>query len=314
MARLPSLNALRAFEATARSGSVTAAARALAVTPGAISHQIKLLEADLGVPLLRRQGRGAVPTEAGRAGLAALTLAFAQAAAGVEAIRRSADPGKLVVSVAPSFASAWLLPRLDRYWARAPGIDVRIETKWGLTNFTADSVDLAIRFGAGGYPGLFERPLMDEDYFPVCSPELAARGPLGAPEDLRHHVLLHVDSEICAADFPSWRMWLQAAGVEDRVDYARGPRFQITELALKAARDSRGVALGSSALVADDLGRGRLIRPFPQSVIASLGYHVVCPQAHLERPAVKGFVDWLLEEAAEFWASVVAERRARGAA
>ena len=301
MSRLPSLNALRAFEAAARLGSVTAAARALSVTPGAVSHQIKLLEEDLGVALLERRGRSVVPTPAAQGGLAGLTLAFEQMAGAVEAIRRSPQGPVLVVSVAPSFASAWLMPRLDRFWQRQPEVDIRIETKWGLTDFRRDGVDLAIRFGAGGYRGVFERRLMEEDYFPVCSEELLrGKCPLDAPEDLRHHVLLHVDGDAWGPDFPTWRMWLQAAGVEDKVDFRRGPRFQISELALKAARDGQGVALGSSALVADDLSRHRLVRPFPQSVMAPLGYYVVCPPDHLARPAVQAFVDWLLEEAAPF--------------
>lgn len=301
MSRLPSLNALRAFEAAARLGSVSAAARALSVTPGAVSHQIKLLEEDLGLPLLERRGRKVVPTAAAQNGIPGLTHAFEQMAGAVEAIRRSQQGQVLVVSVAPSFASAWLMPRLERFWTRVPEVDIRIETKWGLTDFRRDGVDLVIRFGAGGYRGVFERRLMEEDYFPVCCPELL-RGsrPLNCPEDLAHHTLLHVDGDHWGADFPTWRMWLQAAGAEDRVDFRRGPRFQVSELALKAARDGQGVALGSSALVADDLARGRLARPFPQSVMAPLGYYVVCPHEALARPAVKGFVDWLLEEAAPF--------------
>jgi len=300
MSRLPSLTALRAYEAAARSGSVTAAARQLAVTPGAVSHQIKLLEEDLGLKLLERNGRSVVPTLAGRAGLAQLTLAFQQIVDGVEAIRRAADPSALVISVAPSFASAWLLPRLDRYWARHPDIDVRIETKWGLTDFLADSIDLAIRFGAGGYHGLFERQLLDEEYFPVCAPALAPA--LTVPADLGEHRLIHIDADAWP-DYPTWRMWLKAAGVEDSVDFRSGPHFQISELALKAAREGRGIALGSTALVADDLRQGRLVRPFPLSVVAPLAYYVVAPKHNLERPVVQGFVDWLLEEAASFQAN-----------
>jgi len=300
MERLPSLTALRAFEAAARTGSVTAAARQLAVTPGAVSHQIKLLEEDLGLRLLERNGRSVAMTPAARAGLGSLTLGFEQLRAGVEAMRRGANPAALVVSVAPSFASAWLLPRLDRYWARAPEVDVRVETKWGLTDFRLDSVDLAIRFGAGGYPGLFEKKLLDEEYFPVCAPELA--DVLNVPADLDGHMLIHIDADTWA-DYPTWRMWLKAAGVEHQVDHQRGPHFSISELALKAAREGQGVTLGSTALVADDLRRGRLVRPFPLSVMAPLGYHLVAPKRNLERPVVKGFVDWLVEEATSFQAS-----------
>lgn len=298
MPRLPSLNALRAFEAAARSGSVTVAARQLSVTPGAVSHQIKLLEEDLGLRLLQRDGRQVAPTAAARAGLPLLSEAFQQLAAGVEAMRRAADPHLLVVSVVPSFASSWLLPRLDRFWSQAPDVDVRLDTKWGLTDFDREGVDLAIRFGAGGYGGLFQKRLFSEDYSPVCAPALAAG--LRQPADLSQVVLLHVDGDYLGPDFPTWRMWLKAAGVEEAVDYRRGPRFHISEFALQAARDGKGVALGSSALVGDDLRRGQLVKPFQQSVTTPFGYYFVCPEENLARPAVAGFFQWIQAEAEAF--------------
>lgn len=298
MTRLPSLTALRALEATARLGSIQAAAEALAVTPGAISHQIKLLEADLGLPLLVRQGRGIVPTAEARTGLPQLTQAFAQLASGVTAIRRAAERTTLVVSTVASFASTWLLPRLDRFWAAAPDIDVRVDTRWGLADFERDGVDLAIRFGAGGYEGLENHRLLSEGYFPVCSPALMTG--LKGPEDLARYVLLHVDADYLGGEWPTWRMWLQAAGVEERVNWRRGPRFGVTDLALQAARDGQGIALVSSVLAAEDLTRGRLVRPFPQRVCAPFVYWLVYPRHHLERPAVRSFVTWLLAEAARF--------------
>ncbi len=307
MKRLPSLNALRAFEAAARLGSINAAAQELAVTPGAISHQIKLLEADLEMPLLVRAGRGVAVSAEARLGQAQLTQAFRDLAGAVGTIRRASQRPGLVISVLPSFASTWLLPRLDRYWALAPEVDVRIETKWGLTDFERDSVDLAIRFGAGGYEGTFNSQLLSEDYFPVCSPALLS-GPraLKAPADLARFVLLHVDADYLGGDWPTWRMWLRAAGAEDAVDWQRGPRFGVSDLALKAARDGQGVALGSSVLAADDLMRGRLVRPFRESVVAPFGYWLVCPLSHLERPAVKSFMAWLQQEAADFSGSSAA--------
>jgi LysR family glycine cleavage system transcriptional activator len=301
VSRLPSLNALRAFEAAARLGSINRAAVELAVTPGAVSHQIKLLEADLGVPLLVKAGRGVAVSPEALGGLAQLTQAFHALTVAVGSLRRAMLRPALVVSVLPSFASTWLLPRLDRYWALAPEVDVRIETKWGLTDFERDGVDLAIRFGAGSYEGLFNRRLLSEGYFPVCSPALLA-GPsaLARPEDLKRFVLLHVDADYLGSDWPTWRMWLRAAGVEAAVDWRRGPRFEISDLALKAARDGQGVALASSVLAADDLARGRLVRPFPQSVCAPFAYWLVCPEANLARPAVKSFVAWLEQETAAF--------------
>lgn len=299
--RLPSLNALRAFEAVTRLGSVTAAAQALNVTPGAISHQIKLLEADLGVPLLVRDGRGVAPTPEGRAGLAALSSAFEQLQAGVDAIRRSAVEAALTISLPPPFARSWLLPRLDHYWARAPHVDVRLETKWELADFAFGGVDLAIRFGGGFYEGLVVRRLMNERYLPVCSPDLP-RGtrPLRRLEDLAQHTLLHVGDSLGNSEFPSWRMWLKAAGLEGKVDHRGGARFQLMEGALMAAREGKGVVLAAASQVKEDLARRHLICCFGEEKAPAFGYHLVCPPENLDRPLVSSFVAWLLEEASVF--------------
>lgn len=309
MVKLPSLNALRAFEAVTRLGSVTAAAQVLNVTPGAISHQIKLLEADLGVPLLARDGRGVVATPEGRAGLAALSSAFDQMKVGVDAIRRAAMEASITISVPPSFARGWLLPRLDRYWALSPHVDIRLETKWGLTDFRHGAVDLAIRFGAGRYPDLAVRRLMNESYLPVCNPDLP-RGsrPLRRPEDLAWHTLLHVEGNPGGSEFPSWRMWLKAAGLEGKVDYRGGARFQTAETAMTAAREGKGVLLAASSQVADDLARRHLIRCFADEGETVLGYYLVSPPANLERSLIAGFAEWLMEEAAVFEASRTMKR------
>lgn len=298
--RLPSLNALRAFEATARLGSLSKAAEELFVTPGAVSHQIKALEEDLGTQLLQREGRAVRPSEAGEAGLPALRRGFEALAEGSAAIRRHTEQAgsTLTVSAAPSFVSSWLIPRLDRFWARHPEVDIRIDTKWTLTDFARDEVDLAIRFGSGGYEGLYECPLFPEEVFPVCSPRLATpEKPLDTPADLRHHVLLHIDGHTTFSEWPCWTMWLKAAGVEDQVDAKRGSRFYISDFAYQAAMRGNGVTLGSMPLVQNHLEEGRLIRPFDLSVAPPLGYHVVCPEAHAQGPLVRTFIDWLLAEA-----------------
>lgn len=285
--RLPSLIALRAFEAAGRHRSLTRAAQELHVTPAAVSHQVKALEAELGVTLLQREGRGLTPSAPARAALPLLGQAFESLRGAVRLLRPEADARILTLSVVPSFASTWLLPRLDAFQQAHPEIDVRIDTKWGLTDFARDAVDLAVRYGPGGYPGLFEERLFGEEFFPVCSPRLLAGSrPLRRPEDLRHHRLLHVDYP------PDWRMWLQAAGVEG-VDASRGPHFYQTVFALQAAEQGQGVAIGTTALVQDLLAAGRLVKPFELSVPYDHGYHLVCPPPHLQRPKVAAFAEWI---------------------
>lgn len=292
-ARLPSLTALRALEAAVRHRSLSRAAAELHVTPAAVSHQIKALEEELGVVLLRREGRGLVPSFQAAAALPLLSQAFESLRGAARLLRPEADDRILTISVVPSFASTWLLPRLEDFQQAHPEVDVRLDTKWGLTDFNRDEVDLAVRYGPGGYSGLFEEQLFAEEFFPVCSPRLLSGAkPLKQPEDLRHHRLLHVDYP------PDWRMWLQAAGVTG-VDATRGPHFYQTVFALQAAEQGHGVAIGTTALVQDLLAAGRLVRPFDLSVPHEHGYHLVAPHVHLQRAKVAAFIEWIRAAARE---------------
>jgi LysR family glycine cleavage system transcriptional activator len=252
----------------------------------------------LGVKLLARQGRRVVPTRQAEAGLEALGRGFALLSDGVRQMRSPEHNDILTVSVAPSLAAHWLIPRLDRFRARVPEIDVRIDSKWGLSQFERDGIDIAIRYGPGGYHGLYEKRLLEERFFPVCSPSLAERIGLDTPADLARTELLHVDGAVRGFAWPDWRMWLTAAGVADQVDHRRGLRFYMTTFALQAAILGNGVALGSTALVEELLTAGLLIRPFTLGLEAVHAYHLVCPPAALERPHIRAFVDWLEEEAA----------------
>ena len=185
--RLPSLNALRAFEATVRLGTVAGAADALHVTPAAVSHQIKALEADLGVTLLRREGRHVVPTEAAGAGLSRLRDGFEALADGVARIRRTAAGPILTVSVVPTFAITWLVPRLERFRLRHPDIAVRIDADSRLADFAASDVDVAVRYAASVDPDLTASLLFEDAVIPVCTPELmTGPTPLRTPADLVH--------------------------------------------------------------------------------------------------------------------------------
>ena len=296
--RLPPLNSLRAFEAAARHASFARAADELAVTPAAISQQIRLLEADLGVALFRRLPRGLVLTDAAKTALPELRKAFAHLAGAVEGVRAGSLVGPLVVSVIPSFAGCWLVPRLAGFVDAYPDIDVTVQAELRNVDFAREDVDVGLRYGRGHYPGLDSRLLFTEEVFPVCAPSLlGGPRPLRRPEDLRHHRLLH-DSQLSGEE-PSlhWGSWLRDAGLAD-IDRKRGVGFSDAMMLMEATVRGMGVALGRSGLVADHLATGRLVRLFTLSRPADYAYHVVTPEGHGANPRVRAFLEWLEEQAA----------------
>ena len=295
--RLPPLNALRAFEAVARHLSMTRASQELSVTPAAVSRQVKTLEDYLGVTLLRRANKALFLTDAGQACVPALTRGFDLLAAAIRDLGVHDARRPLTVSVTPSFGAQWLVPRLDRFRTLHPTFDVRIDASTRLADFRHDDVDVAIRYGPGGRPGLRADRLMSEEIFPMCSPRLLERtGALDSPEALRGRTLLHVDTAQLDEAWPDWETWLITAGVMG-VDARRGPRFTQPSMALQAACDGLGIALGGSVLAADDLRAGRLVQPFDLSFPVNFAYHVVCPESTADRPRVVAFRDWILREA-----------------
>jgi LysR family glycine cleavage system transcriptional activator len=290
--RLPSLNALRAFEAAARHLSFTHAADELAVTQGAVSHQVKALEQQLGLPLFHRQNQRLTLTSAGQAYLPVVRDAFDRLAAGTEQLLAAEQSKRLTISVSPNFAANWLVPRIGPFVERHPEIDLRINAALHHVDFAREDVDMAVRHGEGHWPELHVVRLCREELFPACSPKLLEGAhPLRAPADLRHHTLLHLD------DRRDWRKWLDAAGV-DGVDLAHGVVFNQASMAIRAAVDGQGVALARTALVTLLLLEGRLVRPFPLALPVSYAYYVVCPQATAERPKIVLMRNWLLAEAA----------------
>jgi LysR family glycine cleavage system transcriptional activator len=296
--RLPPLNALRAFEASARHLSFTRAADELAVTPAAVSHQVKALEDLLGVTLFRRTKRALLLTDEAQAVLPGIRDGFERLLGAVEQLNAVGRSGVLTVSLAPSFAVKWLLPRLDRFQAAHPEIDVRVAASMELVDFSVGDVDLAIRYGAGGYADLAVEHLIGDTVYPVCSPDLL-KGPnaLTSPDRLRQHVLLHDDSPDGDETCPTWPMWLKAAGIAG-VEAARGPRFNQSSLVLEAAILGRGVALAKSTLADADVAAGRLVRPFDVTVPVNFAYYVVYPETKAALPKVRLFHDWLRQEAA----------------
>jgi LysR family transcriptional regulator, glycine cleavage system transcriptional activator len=293
---LPSLNALRAFESAARHLSLSLAAEELSVTPAAISHQVRLLEDHIGLPVFERNGRGLALTDAGFAGLADLREAFAHLTAAMDAIGSLGEKGALTVSVAPSFASKWLLPRLESFASERPEIDVHVSASMQLVDFARDRVDVAVRYGAGGYGDVFFEKLLPETVIPVCHPDLLKGKTLNSAKDLASLTLLHDDSPDNDPSCPSWDMWLRAAGVED-ADFDRGPRFNQASLVIEAAILGRGVALAKSALAEADLQSGRLVRPIDSERPVDFAYYFVAPRAKLNLPKVAYFRDWLRRQA-----------------
>jgi LysR family glycine cleavage system transcriptional activator len=290
--RLPPLNALKAFEAAARHESFTRAAEELCVTQGAVSHQVKALEEELGLKLFNRERQRLIITEAGRAYLEVVRDALDRIAAGTERLLQRQSAGALTVSTSPNFAAKWLVHRLGRFAEAHPGIDLRVSATLHHVDFAREDVDLAIRHGDGQGSGLHVTRLCAEVLAPVCSPKLLrGRNGLHTPADLARHPLLHVN------DRNDWIKWLDAAGVRN-VDLSRGPVLNQASMTLDAAVDGQGVALARSALAAWDLINGRLVRPFQLALPVPYAYWIVCPKATANVPKIVTFRDWLLAEAA----------------
>lgn len=301
-ARLPPLASLRAFEAAARHLSFTRAAADLSVTPGAISQQVRQLEDWLGVQLFRRMPKGVLLTDAGQLYGSELREVFARLVLASDRVRRQAASPILTVSMVPSLATRWLIPRLGAFRARHPEIDIRLEVNSTPTDFTREAVDAGIRQGRGpGWPGLHADPLFPNIVFPVCSPRLLEDGPPPRqPADLARLALLHEDPWIDAEgrmQEPTWTEWFAAVGAPE-VDATRGPHFSQTQMSLRAALAGQGVALANAVLAGEDLRAGRLVRALPLEVDAGSAYWFVCPEGALARPRLAAFRAWLLEEAA----------------
>jgi len=262
----------------------------LHVTHGAVSRAVRNLEDQLGVQLMIRATRSARLTPIGASYAAEIRDVLERLAAATSAATGQSS-GILSVSTIDSFAARWLMPRLFRFRQAHGDIDVRVAVSERLADFISDGIDIAIRCGGGQYPGLSAELLMEEDHFPVCSPRLlGGKYPLRTPADLACHTLLH---DVFTVD---WAIWLHSAGIYN-VDPHRGPTFLSSDHAIQAAIRGEGVVLGRSALVADDLAAGRLVRPFELSLPAGFAYYVVCPPRALKRPNVKAFRDWLMAEA-----------------
>jgi LysR family glycine cleavage system transcriptional activator len=302
--RLPPLNAVRAFEAAGRHGSFLLAARELRVTAGAISHQVKALEAFLGVRLFHRLQRGIALTDAGMNYLAGARDAFDRLAAATEQLAIGNRTRTLRISALPAFAEKWLVPRLQHFQEQYPEIDVRLAADAELIDFISRDYDIGLRYTDGRHPGLRVDLLFEEQIFPVCSPALLrGRRPLRRPADLAEHTLLY---DVHWQD--DWRLWLNSTGLND-LQPRQESRFTLYSMALEAAIRGGGVLIGHSALIADDLAAGRLIAPFAERMPAPHGYYFVCPRWAESRQAVQSFRNWLAGAVAGFKQAQSAESR-----
>src|SRR6478672_5079227 len=307
--RFPPLNALRAFEAAARHSSFKLAAKELHVTPGAVSHQVKLLEEHLGVQLFRRLTRALELTTEAHAMLPKVREGLDALHAAVERVRAREDMCSLTVVSPPNFAARWLVPRLASFTRAHPNVELHIASRQSMVDTRGESVPLVseadtradspvamVRFGSGQYPGSNVDEVFSAVYVPVCSPKLLkGEHPLRRPDDLRFHTLLHDDTVIEEGARPSWTDWLQSVGVTD-IDATRGPHFSDAALAMDAAIEGMGVTLAIKSLVTSEIETHRLAEPFDIAAPTGYAYYLVAPESAAQNRAVAAFREWLLDE------------------
>jgi LysR family glycine cleavage system transcriptional activator len=284
--RLPPLNPLRAFEATARCGSVTAAAQELNVTHGAISHQIRALELFLDVTLFERGGKRLKLTAQGAFLLPAVSHAFAEIAAATTAVTRPATSGRLKVACVPALLSLWMIPRLHLFTQQFPEIQLTLVPSNDPANLQSRDIDLCLLYGDGKCGDHWSRLWSRLELFPVISPTLLNKQPLRSLRDLQNHTILHGD------DGREWNTWSTVAEAKS-VPRGRQHYFSDARLAIEAAIHNQGVALGDTLTVSNLIARGELIVPFDYTVPANDAFFVTCRHEARAAPIVRVFIDWL---------------------
>ncbi|KKX30737.1 transcriptional regulator GcvA [Rhizobium sp. LC145] len=285
--RLPPLNPLRAFEATARRGSVSAAARELNVTHGAVSHQIKALEESLGVTLFERGSKRLKLTSEGALLLPAVTQAFGEIAAATAQMKRPATSGELSITCVPALFSFWIVPRLNSFTEQFPGVRLKLTASNDPAGLHSPDVDVCILYGDGNWPDAWARLWSNLRLFPVASPTLLNSRPLRSIRDLEDHVLLHGD-----ADGREWNTWFAAA---DAIDLPRRQQHFMGDarFSTEAALHGHGIALGDTITASKLIAKGELIVPFDLSVPANDAFYVACRPAVRSTPIIRVFIDWL---------------------
>lgn len=288
MRKLPPLSTLPVLEAAARLASFSAAAEELHVTHGAISHQIRSLEEYLGVPVFARIGRRVELTPEGAALAEQVRSALQQVADAVEAVSPAAREHKLVISVLPSFASRWLMPRVGSFLEAHPEYQVSVEANQARANFLTDGVDVAIRYGLGPWPGLYSLHLGGDSYLPVCSPGFRGGRLPKKPSQLKGLPLFRLEPGY-------WEKWFAAAGL-DHTPPQQGVIYNDAALFLQQAIAGEGIALTRRSLVESDLKAGRLVKLFDIEIPSESRYFLVCLQQHANKAKVVAFRDWLVKQ------------------
>ena len=286
---MPSLNGLRAFEATARHLSMKLAAEELCVTPSAVSQSLKGLESDLGTSLFQRDNRAIALTAAAQALLPPVRNAFRLITDASERVRGDPHGGLLTVSVTPFFAESWLVPWLGDFGADHPDLDLRIIAATTLANLTSGEADVAIRHGLGSYRGMASDLLMAPPVIPVAAPALLER--LGRPAGA---AALVGWPKIHDADRGGWAMWFASQGVDDPGS-VRGPSFDDPALLRSAVLAGQGAGLLPAPLVESDIDDGRLVAVGAQAEIAEFAYYLVVPRANVSRANISAFRAWILQ-------------------
>ncbi|MGG7447518.1 glycine cleavage system transcriptional regulator GcvA [Kosakonia oryzendophytica] len=289
--RLPPLNALRVFDAAARHLSFTRAADELFVTQAAVSHQIKSLEDFLGLKLFRRRNRSLLLTEEGQSYFQDIKEIFSQLNEATRKLQARSAKGALTVSLLPSFAIQWLVPRLSSFNSAYPGIDVRIQAVDREEDKLADDVDVAIFYGRGNWPGLRVEKLYAEYLLPVCSPLLLTGDKaLKKPEDLAQHTLLHDASR------RDWQTYTRQLGLNLNVQ--QGPIFSHSSMVLQAAIHGQGIALANNVMAQSEIEAGRLVCPFNDVLVSKNAFYLVCHDSQAELGKIAAFRQWILAKAA----------------
>jgi len=282
---LPSLNAIRVFESAARHLNFSRAADELNVTQSAVSRQIKLLEEQLGQPLFRRAGPTLSLTKPGAIYQVKVAEALAVLRRGTAELRRADASPTLTVSVLPTFASKWLVPRLGEFEREQPEVRLRLDPSYGVIDFvTEPDVDVAIRLGRGGWPGVHASRLTALHVFPICSPATARR--LRKPADILRQCVLTDDSI-----YDEWPRWFDAAGVDYQPVETR--HFSDDSMLLQAAIAGQGITLTRAIIAQDELDTGRLVRPFDMRILSAFQYHFVCSPERFGEPDIQVFHAWL---------------------
>ncbi|MCP3700757.1 transcriptional regulator GcvA [Aliivibrio sp. S4TY2] len=289
--RLPPLNSLRVFEAAARHLSFTRAAEELFVTQAAVSHQIKALEEFLGLKLFRRRNRSLLLTEEGQSYFLDIKEIFSSLSEATDKVLERSAKGALTISLPPSFAIQWLVPRLSDFNNQEPDIDVRIKAVDMDEGSLTEDVDVAIYYGRGNWPGLRVELLYQEQLLPLCSPQvLLNEKPLATIDDLRFHTLLHDTSR------KDWKLFVKQFELAG-MNVNQGPIFSHSTMVLQAAAHGQGIALGNNVLAQPELDAGRLVAPFEEVLISKNAFYLVCSEKQADTGRIATFREWILSKA-----------------